>query len=163
MRARIFAIARFAVYAVVIAIGVSHLVGRDTASGETPDSDWTSVEGRTTQGFPITVQSWDGKVRKVELAWRGTCAGGATTDWGSRFTNGEFERDGERFAARRTATYVWAEGRTGELAGRLEGEAADGVIRGSVHLKLHVFESGGERPANTCESGPVGFALDLPR
>jgi hypothetical protein len=152
VRARIFAIARFTAYALVIAIGVSHIVGRDEASGETP-SPVTVIDGKTTQGLPVTAHLSDGRVVKVELTWRATCTAGNTIKRNNYFLDsGDFQRDGERF----TDAGLIRDGRRGALAAHVEGDADNGVVRGSADFRLSA-------PKDTCESGPVGFALDLPR
>jgi hypothetical protein len=159
VRARLFVIARFAAYAVIIAVGVSHVLSRDTASGKAPDGPVTVI-ARTTQGLPLTVTLRDSRVVRVDLRWKGRCTRGGTIEEGSYFADtGDFRRDGQRFTDAGSLELT-RHGSRASLFARLEGEAENGVVRGGADFTL-VTAADAKRP-DSCESGPIGFAVDLP-
>ena len=163
MRARALIAARFALYAVVIASGVYYLVTRDDARGADAKPPGAPVYGRTTQQLPIEVRVRDHRVVAVNTVWRASCDYGADMTMDSGFVDafeGDFDRDGQRFADEWTDSNAGWRDQTGHLHGRLTGESTDGTARGTVHFTLEVEENG--RVVQTCASGPVGFAVDLP-
>ncbi len=155
--------ARLAVYVVVIAAGVYHLVTRDDARGAPPEPPGEWVRGQTTQGLPVNVKGDDHRVVAVDVTWRAGCDYGISmvrSDGLMDAFDGDFERDGQRFADEYDETNGGWGDQTGRLRARLEGVAADGAARGSVHFGLDVSENG--ELVQSCTSGPVGFAVDLP-
>jgi hypothetical protein len=163
MSPRLFKYARFGLYLLVIGAGIHHLATRDDARGAPSDPAGEWVRGKTTQGLPVHVKVDDHRVVAVEVSWRGRCSNGRQVVISSGFVDayrGDFERDGQRFADEWKQSGPGWEGQTGHLSGRLRGEASGAVARGTTHFALDV-EEGGEI-FQTCESGAVGFALDLP-
>lgn len=136
MRARLFQFARFAVYAVIVVVGLGALFGRQ-ATGHPAKADARWVNGRTTQRLPVSIRIDDHRVTHVLVRWEARCAGGPPIVHDSVFAKPDLERRGQAFAARTSGS-------------RLAGEAVDGVVRGSAG-----FEFG------ACDSGTIGFALDL--
>jgi hypothetical protein len=157
-----FLIARFAAYALIVALGSFYLLNRDSAQGQdVPEGRW--VQGETTQRLPVSVKVHEGRVVAVEADWRASCSAGGTVEPHAGFQDafkGDFERDGTRFADDWTDQHEWGRGVSGELEAHLEGEASGAVARGSMRFKLTASEDG--EPYSTCESGPIGFAVDLP-
>ncbi|HEX8743618.1 MAG TPA: hypothetical protein VF712_10835 [Thermoleophilaceae bacterium] len=162
MPARPFPLARFAVYAVVIALGVLHLIDRGDAKGAPgpPAGRW--VQGTTTQGLPVEVKLADGRVVAVEASWRSRCSDGREVTRQSGFMDafdGDFARDGQRFADEwETENAGWHD-QTARLDAHLEGQAAGGVARGSLAFTLRTYS--GDHLMQTCDSGAIGFAVDL--
>lgn len=157
MRSRLLVVARFAAYALILAVGVHHLLGRADAN---EPSKRPVLEGRTTQGLPITLWTSSGRVSRVELEWRSTCESGRRIEWRHFFNDshpGDWKRSGQGFHDHVYVPY----GPRFLLEGRVDGVAEDGVARGSVHLKLTRGSRG--QVTDVCESGSIGFAIDLPR
>lgn len=162
-RARACLVARFAVYAVIIAAGGLHLISRDTASGDAPPAPGKSVSGITTQQLPISLKVDEGRVVSVDLSWRAPCSTGGAINWSDGFTDahkGDFERDGSSFKDEWEVTHLIWDGLEGRLHGSVQGHSADAVTRGSVEFRLEILD--GDRVVGTCESGPIGYAVDLP-
>lgn len=162
MAPRLFQFARYGLYLLVIGAGVYHLATRDDARGadREPAGEW--VRGETTQGLSVSVKMSDHRVVAVDATWRGRCSDGSGLTHSSGFVDafdGDFERDGQRFADEWKQSDAGWKDRTGHLAGRLEGEASGGVARGTVDFTLEIERDG--EIAQTCTSGPVGFAVDL--
>lgn len=163
MRARLFQLARFAVYVAVISAGVYHLASRDDARGEAPEPPGEWVRGKTTQRLPVSIKVDDHRVIVVDATWRAECGSEITvvrTDGFMDAFDGDFERDGQSFKDEYEESNAGWGDQTAHLTARLQGEAAGGVARGSVDFTLDIHENG--HVVQTCASGPVGFAVDLP-
>jgi hypothetical protein len=127
-----------------------------------PNGRW--IHGATTQGLPASAQVDGDRVVLVDVTYRARCHhGGFTTVTTNGFTDnydGDFKRTGQRFADDWERGY----GRPGlqrdRITARLTGEATNGTVRGSAEFRIDVEHRG--QVLQTCESGPVGFALDLP-
>jgi hypothetical protein len=161
-RARAFVIARYAVYALIVAVGGFHLLNRDTASGGETEPAGRWISGSTTQQLPISVKVDERRVVVVDLRWRGTCEGGGTITWGDGFVDaheGDFVRDGDGYRDDWEKTETFPDGRSGRLRAELQGSSAGGVTRGSIDFELEILD-GGEQ-VDSCESGPIGYAIDL--
>ena len=131
---RPFAIARFAAYALIVAVGAQLLFGNQPP-GPPAEARW--VNGLTSQHLPISVRMADHRVTQVRLRWEARCAGGPPIRHGSLFGTADLEHRGQYFASRTPGS-------------RVSGQANDGVARGSADLR-----------SGSCESGTIGFALDL--
>lgn len=163
MRARLPHYARFAVYAVVLAIGIHHLGTRDDASGapREPAGEW--IQGVSTQGLPVAVKVDDHRVVVVDVTYRAPCRYGMATVTTHGFADnydGDFERTGQQFADEWSKSGAIENDQNDRVTARLTGEAANGIVRGSADFTLDVLRS--DRVVQRCESGPIGFALDLP-
>jgi hypothetical protein len=163
VRSRLPHVARFAVYAVVAAIGTHHLVNRDDASGAPPEPAGEWVRGVSTQGLPVSVKVKDHRAVVVDVTYRARCLHGVSTvnthGFADRY-DGDFKRDGQRFADEWTQSGAIENDQNERVTARLTGEAAGGIVRGSAHFTLEVLRS--DQVVQRCEAGPVGFALDLP-
>ena len=163
MRARLFQFARFAVYVAIISAGVYHLASRDDARGEPAEAPGEWVRGKTTQRLPVSIKVDDHRVTGVEATWRAECGWDITvarTDGFVDAFDGDFERDGQRFKDEYEESNAGWGDQTGHLTAQVHGEAAGGVARGSVDFTLDIYENG--HVVQTCASGPIGFAVDLP-
>jgi hypothetical protein len=163
-RARAFLVARFAVYVVIIAIGGFYLLNRDTASGGQTERPGVWVSGRTTQQLPVEAKIDGDRVVLVDLSWRASCSDGRSLTWRDGFVDarsGDFERDGTAYSDEWEVTHPIWDGLTGRLNAHLQGTSGGAVTRGSVDFKLEVMDRG--KVVETCESGPIGFAIDLQR
>lgn len=163
MLARLLLVARFAVYAAIIAVGVHVLLSRDEAGAGPPRPAGKWYEGETSRQLPVAVQVREHQVVALTVEWEATCDNGEDVRWKSGFRDmfpGDFKRDGQRFEDDWTTAEPMDGDRTAEIHARVSGQATDGVARGSVGFEIAVHDDG-ERVAD-CESGPVGFAVDLP-
>jgi hypothetical protein len=159
---RLFQFVRFAVYAAVIAAGAYHLATRDDARGASAEPPGRWLRGETTRQLPVSVKVDDHRVVAVDVTWRASCDRGSGYTMTSGFVDafeGDFERDGQRFADEWKQTTAGWRDQTDHLHARLRGEAAGGVARGSVDFELEIEQDG--EIVQTCSSGPVGFAVDL--
>lgn len=166
MRARLFLYGRFVAYVVIVAVGSHVLLSRDSADSKPlpPTGVWLGAS--TSQQHPVRVKMHMGRVVDVRFVWSGTCDDGRPLPLqGSGFADSEddaFHREGSFFRQDTSTTEPWTEGQTSRLGGHLQGEVADGVARGSVQF-IRTIDNPAGRPPTTCRSGPVGWAVDLPR
>lgn len=158
VRTRLFQFARFAVYAVIIVVGLSVLFGRQ-ATGHPAETGGRWVNGRTSQGLPVSLRISDHRVVAARVTWRAHCDDDLRVVRESIFAAGDLTHDGQRFEARNKGRHPGFRGQTGVLASRLSGEAAGGVARGSAEFHLEILQEG--LTVQRCESGPIGIALDL--
>jgi hypothetical protein len=157
---RLFTAGRFAVYAVIVALGVHHLLTRDGGEARAvPDQvrgSW--FEGRTSQGLPVNLRIDGDRVVVIGFEWRALCTNGQVLD-DQRETfvegyAGDFVRSGGRFRDRWVVEDTWDSGRPYTIAAEVEGSDAGHDSRGSVRFAV-TYDDGGRTA--TCDSGRLAW------
>ena len=156
---RVLLVGRFVVYAVVIVLGVMHLLGRESAPAHAsmPRESW--VQGETSQKLRAWTKTENGRVVGVSADWRVTCRSGSAAEeipvQANTFEEGyrgDFRRTGSRFTHDWHSRMVGLDGRPYSISAQLTGEDSPTGARGTMHFVL-TYEYRGQ--PGICDSGPI--------
>ena len=155
---RLFTIARFGVYAVIVTIGLLHLASRGEGASTPDEVHGPWISGQTSQGYGVGARMERSRVVKIGLGWGARCSNGLPLhDQRAAFSEGigRFERRGARFGGEFGGSDVWPDGTPYVLRARVVGAGRDGEAHGTAAFTA-VYDDRGRRV--TCDSGPIRWS-----
>lgn len=156
---RLFTIARFAVYALIVAVGALHLASRDEAVATADAARGPGLAGRTAQGYTVDARLDGSRIVRISLGWGARCDNRESlNDQRATFAEGigEFDRHGSRFRGLFGGPAEWADGRSYGISARVEGTERGGEAHGTAALTASYVDRGRQV---ICDSGTIQWSV----